>query len=59
MDDRANRVTYALDHMLVRMNSGVLCSADSGSDGLKVLVKCNMMSSDMYNVAVKSATMKK
>jgi hypothetical protein len=44
-------VTYAPGHMLVRMNSG--------SDGAKVLVKCNATSSDMYSVAAKSATVKK
>jgi hypothetical protein len=52
-------VTYALGHASVRMNGGVLYSAGSRSDGLKVLVKCNATSSDMYNVAVKNATSKK
>ena len=51
--------TYAPGHILVRMNSGVLCSAVKGSEGPKVLVKCNATSSDTYNVAAKNATVKK
>ena len=44
--------------MLARMNSGVLCSANMGSDGPKALVKCNATSSDMYGAA-KKVTVKK
>jgi hypothetical protein len=51
-------VTYAPGHRLVSMNSDVLCSADSGLDGAKVLVKCNATSNDMYNIAAKNANVK-
>jgi hypothetical protein len=47
--------TYAPDHILVSMNKGMLCSADSGLDGPKTLVKCNATSSDTYSVAMKNA----
>jgi hypothetical protein len=52
-------MTYAPGHILVKMNSGVLCNADSGLDGPKTLVMCNATSSDIYRVATKNATVKK
>ena len=52
-------MTYALGHMSVRMNGGVLYSASSGLGGPNALVKCNAISSDMYNVALKNVTSKK
>jgi hypothetical protein len=57
--DRRRGLTYAPGHMLVRMNRGVLCNADSGSNGPKVLVKCNATFSDTYNVATKNANVEK
>ena len=59
MGDRAKSVTYAPDHVLVRMDSVVPCGADSGSGGPKVLVKCNATFSGMYSVAAKNENAKK
>jgi len=33
--------TYALNHILVKMNNGVLCNASSRLDGPKTFVKCD------------------
>ena len=56
---RSNERTYALGHTLINTNNGVLCNAASGLDGPNVLVMWSTTSSDMYNVVVKRASVKK
>lgn len=56
---RSNERTYALGHTLINTNNGVLCNAASGLDGPNVLVMWSATSSDMYNVVVKRASVKK
>ena len=56
---RSNERTYALGHTLINTNNGVLCNAASRLDGPNVLVMWSAMSSDMYNIVVKRASVKK
>lgn len=51
--------THAAGQMLVRMNSGILLSALSGSEGPIAEVMPSATSREMYVVAAKNATEKK